>query len=106
MDLYSMIVTIVIYFNYTIVLYFTSPGTMSLSPDVTPFVPRQQSVVHSQQTNVSPSPSWKLSADVAEFVPSWLNNANTQTSSNATATRNTKPLMTVTPGTTGTVSKY
>jgi hypothetical protein len=81
---------------------------MSLSPDVMPFVPRQQSVVHSQQTNVSPSPSWKLSADVAEFVPSWLNNANTfsQTSSNATATRNTKPLMTVTPGTTGTVSKY
>jgi hypothetical protein len=68
---------------------------MSLSPDVTPFVPKQQSAVPSQQTNVSSS--WQLSADVDEFVPSWLNNGSTlsqnQTSSSPTST---KPIMTIT----------
>ena len=48
-------------------------GTMSLSPDVAPFVPKQ-SVVPTQQKNVSQSSLWKLSADVAEFIPQCQNN--------------------------------
>jgi hypothetical protein len=53
---------------------------MSLSPDVTPFVPRQSSAETSQLINVSQSSSWKLSADVAEFVPSWSSIGNAKLS--------------------------
>ncbi|XP_028402327.1 selenocysteine insertion sequence-binding protein 2-like isoform X2 [Dendronephthya gigantea] len=48
---------------------------MSLSPDVTPFVPsRQQPAKPSAQSHLSNRTLWEPSVDVAEFVPSWLNN--------------------------------
>ena len=47
---------------------------MSLSPNVTPFVPRNQTAKSSSQVHFSHSTLWKPSVDVAEFVPSWLNN--------------------------------
>ena len=85
---------------------------MSLSPNVTPFVPSHQSVAPSQQTNASRDSKWKLSADVAEFVPGRLKNGSTlpknPTSiiSATTVTENTEPLVVVPPSNMGTVSNY
>ena len=75
---------------------------MSLSPDVAPFVPKQPVASVSQPENVSQSPSWQLSANVAEFVPSWMSSGSIS-AQNQTSTRNGN--LSMTPKTKKTVSK-